>query len=208
METLNNYLAVKGYSIVEGAAATVIFVDNKDKFEKICGSNIFDTLDDFMSDEDSDDIKLVIINNGTGEPTSVFLGSLENEILHSDYTCSNRQIYNGGVLLRFYALLLAHERDPKIVNLEGGISGGIPAIEKEDSKEVLEEKKNRLKAYHIKKGAQVDGDIFTYNLEEVERKIVEIFAAQGGKAKRKTRKLKNKKRRQTKRNQKHRKKSI
>jgi hypothetical protein len=166
-----------------------------------------------MSDEDSDDIKLVIINNGTGEPTSVFLGSLENEILHSDYTCSNRQIYNGGVLLRFYALLLAHERDPKIVNLEGGISGGIPAIEKEDSKEVLEEKKNRLKAYHIKKGAQVDGDIFTYNLEEVERKIVEIFASQGGKAKRnkakqKTRKLKNKKRRQTKRNQKHRKKSI
>jgi hypothetical protein len=128
METLNNYLAVKGYSIVEGAAATAIFVDNKDKFKKICGSNIFDTLDDFMSDEDSDDIKLVIINNETREPTSVFLGSINNKILHSDYTCSNRQIYNGGVLLRFYALLLAHQKDHEIVNLKGGISGGIPAI--------------------------------------------------------------------------------
>ena len=199
MEILNNYLAVKGYSIVEGAAATAIFVDKKDKFEKICGLNIFTTLDDFMSDEDSDDIKLVIINNETREPTSVFLGSIENEILHSDYTCSNRQIYNGGVLLRFYALLLAHQKNPEIVNLKGGISGGIPAIELGDSKEVEKEKKNRLKAYHIKKGAQVDGNNFTYNLEDVHRKIAEIFAVQGGKAKRKTRKLKGKKRRQTKR---------
>jgi hypothetical protein len=198
METLNNYLAVKGYSIVEGSAATAIFVDNKDKFEKICGLNIFTTLDDFMSDEESDDIKLVIINNETREPTSVFLGSIDDEILHSDYTCSH-QIHNGGVLLRFYALLLAHQRDQKIVNLEGGISGGIPAIEIGDSKEVVEEKKNRLKAYHNRNGARVNGDIFTYNLADVERKIVEKFAAQGGKAKRKTRKLKGKKRRQTKR---------
>ena len=199
METLNNYLARNGYSIVEGAATTQIFVDNKERFEKICGSNIFETLEGYMSDDEVEpnDIKLIIINNKTREPTSVFFGFFNGDKLSSDYTCSS-QITSGGVLLRFYALLLAHERNNNIVKLEGGISGGIPAIENGNSKEVIAQKKNKLREYHIKNGAQVEGDIFTYNLNDVEALIPTKFAAQGGKAKRKTRKLKGKKRGKTK----------
>lgn len=200
MNILNNYLARNGYSIVEGNDATRIFIANKKIFENICGENIFDTLDDFMSDEDSEDIKLVIINNETRKPTSVFLGSIDNDTINSDYTCSHK-IRNGGVLLRFYALLLEYSKNPKIVKIKGGISGGIPAINPADSSELIKEKTDNLIAYHIRNGAQVEGKQFIYNLEYVNGIIAEKFAIRGGKVKRKTRKLKRKKkRRQTKRN--------
>ena len=73
--------------------------------------------------------------------TIVFFGSFKGDTLSSDYTCSDKEkIPSGGVLLRFYALLLAHERNNNIVKLEGGMSGGIPAIEDGDSKAVIAEK--------------------------------------------------------------------
>ena len=201
MDILQGYLDRNGCKIIEGKEATDTYIANKEMFETICGSNIYDTLDNYMSDEDEDDnvIKLIILN-GEGNPTSVFYGTIEDGHLSSDYTCSSK-LPKGGILLRFYALLLANKINPVITTLTGGISGGIPAIEETDSKEVEIEKRERLQNYHINNGANIEGNKFTYNLPTVKEKIVEIFGKRGGKkrkrnnSKRKTRKLRKRTRR-------------
>jgi hypothetical protein len=151
MDILQDYLDRNGYKILRGKEATDVYIENREKIKKICGSTIFDTLDDFMSDDDEDDdvIKLLIVNR-EGNPTSVFYGTIEDGHLSSDYTCSYK-LPKGGILLRFYALLLANKKNPDITSLTGGISGGIPAIEETDSRE--EEKKK--KEVNVKKKIKV-----------------------------------------------------
>ena len=70
---LLNYLHKYGYTIQEGTTAVSIYENNRDKFEKICGNNIFNTLDDFFTDNDDyNDLKYILIDS-TGEPTSIFI---------------------------------------------------------------------------------------------------------------------------------------
>jgi hypothetical protein len=176
---LLNYLHKYGYNIQEGTTAVSIYENNRDKFEKICGNNIFNTLDDFFTDNDDyNDLKYILIDS-TGEPTSIFIGTMNDDFISSDYTCSSK-LPKGGTLLRFYALLSANEKNKNITKLTGGISGGIPAINENDSKEYEIEKRLKLKKYHLSNGAIVNDNEFVYNLDDVKRKIIELFGKNVG----------------------------
>ena len=176
---LLNYLHKYGYTIQEGTTAVSIYENNRDKFEKICGNNIFNTLDDFFTDNDDyNDLKYILIDS-TGEPTSIFIGTMNDAFISSDYTCSSK-LPKGGTLLRFYALLSANEKNKNITKLIGGISGGIPAINENDSKEYEIEKRLKLKNYHLTNGAIVNDNEFVYNLDDIKRKIVELFGKNVG----------------------------
>ena len=193
MDILQEYLDRNGYTIIIGDEVTGIFISNKKKFEKICGETIFDGLDAFIGTEGHNIIKLLILNN-SGIPVSVFYGTIEDGHLSSDFTCSS-ELPKGGILLRFYALLLAKQINPDITSLTGGISGGIPALNLEDSREEHNEKRKKLRKYHIDNGASVEDDKFTYNLPDVQTKIVEIFGRRGGKSRNKSKRKRNKSKR-------------
>ena len=184
MDILQEYLDRNGYTILRGKEATSIFMSNKEKFEKICGETIFDGLEAFIGSKGPDIIKLLILNN-SGMPVSVFYGTIEDGHLSSDFTCSS-ELPKGGILLRFYALLLANEKNPVVTSLTGGISGGRPALKLEDSREEENEKREKLRKYHIDNGASVEDDKFLYNLPDVQAKIVEIFGRRGGKKRNKS----------------------
>lgn len=200
MDILQDYLHRNGYKILKGREATDAYKSNREKFLEICGETIFGTLDGFMEDYDDDDIIKLLIVNREEKPSSVFYGTIEDGHLSSDYTCSS-ELPKGGVLLRFYALLLANQINPDITSLTGGISGGIPAIKSDDSSEVIEEKTERLRNYHINNGATVEDDKFTYKLPSIRARIVEIFGMRGGKSKKrnKSKKKMRKLRRRTRR---------
>ena len=197
MEILQEYLDRNGYTIIIGDEATDIFMSNKKKFEKICGETIFDGLEAFIGTEGPDIIKLLILNN-SGIPVSVFYGTIEDGHLSSDFTCSS-ELPKGGILLRFYALLLANENNPGVTSLTGGISGGIPALNLEDSREEHNEKRKKLRKYHIDNGASVEDDKFIYNLPSVQAKILTIFGRRGGKKRNKSKRKRNKSKRKRKR---------
>jgi len=194
MDILQDYLHRNDYKILTGKEATDIFMSNREKFEEICGETIFSGLEDFMGTKGADIIKLLIVNSSE-MPVSVFYGTIEHGHLSSDFTCSY-ELPKGGILLRFYALLLANGKNPAVTSLTGGISGGIPALKLADSIEEEKKKKESLRNYHIDNGASVEGNTFTYNLPDVQAKIVEIFGRRGGKSrnksKRKNRKSKRK----------------
>ena len=193
MDILQEYLDRNGYTIIIGDEVTGIFISNKKKFEKICGETIFDGLDAFIGTEGHNIIKLLILNN-SGIPVSVFYGTIEDGHLSSDFTCSS-ELPKGGILLRFYALLLAKQINPGVTSLTGGISGGIPALNLEDSREEHNEKRKKLRKYHIDNGASVEDDKFTYNLPDVQTKIAEIFGGGGGKKRNKSKRKRNKSKR-------------
>jgi hypothetical protein len=194
MNILESYLKKNGCNIYKGEEAVEIYRNNRERFEEICGSVIYDTLDGFMDNDDEDDnIKLIIVNNEEN-PISVFYGTIEDNKLSSDYTCSS-ELPKGGVLLRFYALLLANKKNNSIQTLTGGISGGIPALLSVDSTEAVNEKRKKLSDYHIKNGAVINGSTFIYNLSDVQVKIVEMFGQKNGGKRRKTKKNKKGKRR-------------
>ena len=193
MDILQDYLHRNDYKILTGKEATDIFMSNKEKFEEICGETIFDGLEAFIGSKGPDIIKLLILNN-SGMPVSVFYGTIEDGHLSSDFTCSS-ELPKGGILLRFYALLLANENNPVVTSLTGGISGGIPALNLEDSREEHNEKRKKLRKYHIDNGASVEDDKFTYNLPDVQTKIAEIFGGGGGKKRNKSKRKRNKSKR-------------
>ena len=193
MDILQDYLHRNDYKILTGKEATDIFMSNKEKFEEICGETIFDGLEAFIGSKGPDIIKLLILNN-SGMPVSVFYGTIEDGHLSSDFTCSS-ELPKGGILLRFYALLLANENNPGVTSLTGGISGGIPALNLEDSREEHNEKRKKLRKYHIDNGASVEDDKFTYNLPSVQAKIAEIFGGGGGKKRNKSKRKRNKSKR-------------
>lgn len=193
MDILQDYLHRNDYKILTGKEATDIFMSNKEKFEEICGETIFSGLEDFMDTKGTNIIKLLIVNNSE-MPVSVFYGTIEDGHLSSDFTCSS-ELPKGGILLRFYALLLANGKNPAVTSLTGGISGGIPALKLADSIEEEKKKKENLRNYHIDNGASVEGNKFTYNLPDVQTKIVEIFGRRGGKSRNKSKRKKRKSKR-------------
>jgi hypothetical protein len=181
--TLSNYIKSKGYEILHGIPARKKFrksVDSRGKniFETICGQTIFETLEDFVDDDDS--IIYLLVNTKTAVATSIFVGYIEKDnkgelYLESSYTCSHL-IPKGGVLLRYYALLQQNQLNDRVTRLHGSISGGIPPIEDGDDDSTILQKTARLKKYHEKNGATIDGSKFTYNIDEVIRSVDENFS--------------------------------
>ena len=164
-------------------------------FEYICGENIFITLEDFFTTKNKNYIKYILLNNNN-EVTSIFGGEIDNNnILESSYTCS-KEIPRGGLLLRFYALLQANNKNKNITKIIGGISGGIPSIQITDNPEDIERKKEVLINYHIKNGAIVydNNSKFEYTIDNIKLKIPELFQIKFGGKKRKTKKRKTQKR--------------
>lgn len=193
MELLNAYLKNNGCKIYRDEDAHKIYERNKKLIHDICGPQMdvqLDSLvDSYDKDEDSEAI-LLLITNFNDKPIAIFRGEISEGELSSDITCSN-ELKKGGVLLRFYALLIVNESRPEITKLTGGISGGIPPLKALEPHEVVVAKQKKLRDYHLSNGATIDGNIFTYRLDDVKNKIKELFSVTGGKNKK--RKTKNKK---------------
>ena len=121
-----------------------------------------------------------------------FAGDIDykNNVLVSEYTCATGG-RKTGELLRYYALLKAYNRNDKITLMIGSASGGIPAIEKGDSAEVVKKKNAALINYHLKRGANLVEKMFTYTLTTVVKNIESLAR---GSSKRKKKKSKGKKR--------------
>ena len=187
---LVDYIHKNNCKLVEGDNTVPIFNNYKEKISTICGGNIFETLEDYFIDDEPNIIKYIIIND-KNEPISIFAGSINDDTLDSEYTCST-SIKRGGLLLRFYALLSANEINPNVIFLKGGISGGIPSIIEGDTVDIITKKLERLKQYHIDNGAKIEGYNFTYNIDSVKQKINILFNSntKGG---RKTKTKKNRK---------------
>ena len=177
MNILNMYLMKNGCTLYRNEESVRLFMENRRLFENIGGEQIYITLESFIEAYDKDDdpnVIILLITNATGTPISVFYGTMEDGILSSDITCSN-ELKHGGTLLRFYALLIANQLDPEITEMKGAISGGIPPQVSRDSTEVIQQKFERLLNYHLKNGAVIEGNIFTYKLLNIRRKIKELF---------------------------------
>lgn len=202
MELLDTYLTNNHCNLYRDEKAHEIYMENIKLCQAICGEQMSDQLDSLVEtydkDEDPDAI-LLLITNIDNKPIAIFHGTIEDGKLTSNITCSTTELKKGGVLLRFYALLIANTLDPKITELIGGISGGIPPLMEDDSDEVIQEKKQKLHDYHLKNGATIYENKFTYKLDDVQDKIRELFTItpSGGK-KRKIKKRKTKKRKTSK----------
>jgi hypothetical protein len=130
-------------------------------------------------------------------PVSIYYGTIDSDTdtLSSDYICSSLnepKLRKGGLLLSFYALLLANKSNPNITTFSGGISGGIPSLTYEDTPDEVITKRKALSDYHIKNGAVVNENIFTYNLDNVMTYINEHFRTGGKRQKRKSKRTKSK----------------
>ena len=193
-QILINYLNHHEYTIISGKDATKVFKQNLGTFEDICGEIIFDTLEDFFVTNAKNYVKLILLNRDN-EVTSIFGGEINKDnILESSYTCS-KEIPKGGVLLRFYALLTANDNNPRVTKMTGSIAGAIPPIQKEDSEETAQKKRDALVTYHIKNGANLyDNDSkFEYNIDGAKSKIPELFIINAGGKKKSTKKRRHKK---------------
>ena len=195
MELLDTYLKNNGCKIYRDEDAHKIYERNKKLIHDICGPQMDDQLDSLVDSYDKDEDPeaiLLLITNFNDKPIAIFRGEISKGELSSDITCSN-ELKKGGVLLRFYALLIVNESHPEITKLIGGISGGIPPLKASEPHEVVVAKQKKLHDYHLSNGATIDGNIFTYKLDDVKNKIRELFSVTGGK-KRKTKKRTLKKR--------------
>ena len=206
MELLDTYLANNYCNLYRDEEAHEIYMKNITLCQEICGEQMSDQLDSlvetYVKDEEPEAI-LLLITNIENKPIAIFHGTIEDGKLTSNITCSTTELKKGGVLLRFYALLIANRLDPEITEIIGGIEGGIPPLMEDDSDEVIQKKQKKLHDYHFKNGATIYENKFTYKLGDVQDKIIELFTItlSGGKKrkikKRKTIKRKiSKKRRQ------------
>ena len=132
---------------------------------KICGDSIGPTANDILEDEES--VIYFIIENT--DIKGLFIGFVDDNELESAYTCSAGK--GRGELLRYYALINVNSQNNKIIKLTGGISGGIPALEYNDTHEIIEKKQKNLIKYHEKRGAIVKDLFFTYSLDTVKNNI-------------------------------------
>jgi len=210
MNILDTYLNNNDCTIYTQEDAQHIYKYHNDTnielFENMCGEmadQLVSLVDTYNKDDDPDSIILLITKNNI--PISIFHGTIEDNKLISDITCSSGELKKGGMFLRFYAVLLAKKINSNITELTGGISGGIPALKEDDTYEIEKEKKDNLKTYHLRHGATLndDGTIFTYTLTTVQEQILELFqipTVQTIKTKTKTNKRKTKTKTQKRKN--------
>ena len=178
-EILYNYLKMNNYTAYFDTLAIPKFKEHEERIREICGEIIYDTLEGVFEDDDSDNVIKIILCNSDDLPTSVFVGYMETDeaepYLESSYTCSS-ELKIGGVLLRFLGLLVANKKNGSIKTMTGSISGGIPAIREDDTKEQAIIKHKRLIQYHINLNAEVKNSKFIYHLDKVLEIIPIIFA--------------------------------
>ena len=94
--------------------------------------------------------------------------------------------------MRYYGLLNVYENYPNIKILKGSASGGIPALHDKMTKSEENTSKERLKEYHIKRGASLIDSIFIYTLGTVLNNVVKIIEKGSKKTKKISKKNKNK----------------
>ena len=80
------------------------------------------------------------IFNKQQKVVGIFLGEIEDDIngqyLECDYTCAHSG-GSRGELLRYYALLKAHNKNNNINHMRVFPAGGIPALQNSDSREMV-----------------------------------------------------------------------
>jgi len=163
--------------------------------DKLCGPVIGETCDnDFLQSIYNDDDYIVLICiNDKDDILGFFVGGIEVDmnLLDSNYTCAkSRSGY--GEILRYYAFLLIYNKHPNIKIMTGSSSGGIPAIVDTMTKEEKISANKRLKQYHIKRDAAIDGDIFIYTWDTIIQRV-QMWLNRGSKIKKKSKKKKSKK---------------
>ena len=168
LELIDSYLALDNRRFID--------YDGRDiDVKELCGTgDISETFDvSILEDLLEDGISLLALRDE--QVIGFFAGEIDNKknILSSEYTCANGG-KKTGELLRYYALLKAHETNSNITLMTGSASGGIPAIEKEDSAEVVKKKNTALINYHLKRGANLVEKMFTYTLTTVVKNIESI----------------------------------
>ena len=147
LDLINSYLALDNRRFIDYDGREI-------NVKELCGTgDISETFDvSILEDMLEDGISLLALRDE--QVIGFFAGEIDNKknILASEYTCANGG-KKTGELLRYYALLKAHEKKSNITLMTGSASGGIPAIEKEDSAEVVKKKNTALINYHLKRGA-------------------------------------------------------
>lgn len=152
-----------GSSLNEGVISSLIDIEEYKKTNKIIVST------------DDNQITYIVKDDITNIIQGLFIGYIDGDKLESGYTCAVRGI---GELIRYYVLLSIHLQYPHILNLYGGISGGIPPIQDTDSQEIVLDKKKRLIQYHSKRGAtitNINNLQFNYNYYNIIHRIKHIF---------------------------------
>ena len=169
--------------------------------KELCGTgDISETFDvSILEDMLEDGVSLLALRDE--QVIGFFAGDIDtkNNVLVSEYTCANGG-KKTGELLRYYALLKAYEINNKITLMTGSASGGIPAIEKGDSAEIVKKKNSALINYHLKRGGNLVEKMFTYTLTTVVKNIETLSRGSSKKKKKKTKGKKNLKKRTSRRN--------
>ena len=189
---IDSYLALDNRRFID--------YDRRDiNVEELCGTgDISDTFDvSILEDMLEDGVSLLALRDE--QVIGFFAGDIDtkNNVLASEYTCATGG-KKTGELLRYYALLKAYEGNEKITLMTGSASGGIPAIERGDSKEVVKKKNTALTKYHLKRGGNLVEKMFTYTLTTVVKNIESLARGSSKKTiKRKKRSKGTKKKKRT-----------
>ena len=184
LDLIDSYLALDNRRFIDYDGREI-------NVKELCGTgDISETFDvSILEDMLEDCVSLLALRDE--QVIGFFAGEIDNKknILISEYTCANGGMKTGE-LLRYYALLKAHEKKSNITLMTGSASGGIPAIEKEDSAEVVKKKNTALINYHLKRGANLVEKMFTYTLTTVVKNIESISRGSSKKKKSKGKKSK------------------
>lgn len=193
MSLIDSYLALDNRRFIDYDGREI-------NVEELCGTGdisvTFDT--DILEDTLKSGVSLLALRDE--QVIGFFAGDIDTKknVLISEYTCATGG-KKTGELLGYYALLKAYEINDKITLMTCSASGGIPALESGDSEEVVKKKSAALLNYHLKRGANLVGKMFTYTLTTVVKNIETISRGSSKKKKKKT-KGKIKKKRTTRRN--------
>lgn len=184
LDLIDSYLALDNRRFIDYDGREI-------NVKELCGTgDISETFDvSILEDMLEEGVSLLALRDE--QVIGFFAGEIDNKknILISEYTCANGGMKTGE-LLRYYALLKAHEKKSNITLMTGSASGGIPAIEKEDSAEVVKKKNTALINYHLKRGANLVEKMFTYTLTTVVKNIESISRGSSKKKKSKGKKSK------------------
>jgi hypothetical protein len=183
MSLIDSYLALDNRRFIDYDRREI-------NVEELCGTgDISETFDvSILEDMLEDGVSLLALRDE--KIIGFFAGDIDTKknILISEYTCATGG-KKTGEFLRYYALLKAYEINDKITLMTGSASGGIPAIEKGDSAEVVKKKNAALINYHLKRGANLVEKMFTYTLTTVVKNIETL--ARGSSKRKITKKKKN-----------------
>ena len=171
IKMIDTYLSKKGLKIID--------YDNRNfDIENLCGERISDTcnIEYLQSLYDDDEYIILLCINSKDEVLALFVGTIEldENFLESTYTCA-RKVQGIGEIMRYYGYLNVYDKYPNIKILKGSASGGIPALHDKMTKSEEEESKDRLKKYHIKRGASLIDSIFIYTWDTILKNVVKII---------------------------------